>query len=587
MLKSTESLSGSKIQKLIINYQIIRKRLLQRQINNKNTLIFILLSFILITKCANQLPPGGGDVDKIPPKIVEVYPPDGTINFNENYFEINFSEYVDKRSVRDAIFISPYIEGNFEYSWSGTSLEVTFPVQLKEDVTYTITIGTDVIDLNNKNRMAQSFTFSFSTGEKIDRRIISGKVYGKENEGIFIYAYKLGESVDSILERKPDYVSQTGIGGNFSLQGLGSGTYRIFAVNDQYKDYLYQQDQDKIGIPQTDIILSETDSLYSGLYFLLFNADVSSPRLIGAIMTDHNHLLVSCNKPVSNESIRADNFTVVDSTDNKIYKMQYAFKGKTKPEEFILMFESKINPANLVYLIADTLTDEIGNVMSNDFTKVVVSDRVDTNSIKIVSTEPVTGGLVDFENTEIKIFFDEAFNKDFNISAVALTDTFGKPVSFDLDFYDDATLVIKPFESLKPDKDYLVKLHLRNFVDLAGNKTDSLFQFKFRTISGLDFTGLSGNIIDLDYTKNPVLILENGENPQLKYQLNISDDKFEFTRIEPGKYLLWCFLDEDSSGKYNYGWPEPIEFSERFSFYPDTLNLRPRWEVTDLIFRFK
>jgi hypothetical protein len=229
----------------------------------------------------------------------------------------------------------------------------------------------------------------------------------------------------------------------------------------------------------------------------------------------------------------------------------------------------------------------MGNIMIYDFTKVVVSDRPDTSSIKIVSTEPAAAGLVDFEKTEIKIFFDEAFNKDFKVSAVALSDTFNKPVDISVNFFDDATLLIKPDDNLKPDKDYLVKLQLGNFVDIAGNKKDSLFTLKFRTISGLDFTGLSGNIINLDFRKNPVLILESDATPQLRYEQKLNSDKYEFTRVEPGKYLLWCYLDETGDGKFNYGWPEPIEFSERFSFHPDTLNLRPRWEVTDLIFKFK
>ena len=560
--------------------------MLLKQINRKNTLIFLLLSFILI-KCANQLPPSGGEEDKIPPKIVTVFPADGTTKFDKNYFELEFSEYVDKRSVREAIFISPFVEGNFNYSWSGTTLEVTFPEKLKDDVTYTITIGTDVLDLNNKNRMAQAFTFSFSTGDKIDRRIISGRVYGKAKEGIFIYAYKMQEGPDTLLNRKPDYVSQTGVDGNFSLQGLGAGNYRLFAVNDKFRDYLYQQDQDEIGIPHTDIILSETDSLYSDIYFMLFNADVSSPRLISGIMTDRNHMIVSTNKVLDKKSILAENFSLVDSTENKVYEVDYAFKGKTKPEEFILMFDAEINPANQVYLLSDTLIDLMGNIMIGDFTKVVVSDRPDTSSIKIVSTEPAAGGMVDFEKTEIKISFDEAFSKDFKVSAVSFTDTLNNPVGFDIQFFDDATLWIKPDENLRPDKDYLVKLQLGNFVDLAGNKKDSLFTLKFRTISGLDFTGLSGNVINLDYSKNPILMLESVETPQLKYEHKPNLDKFEFNRVEPGKYLLWCFLDADSSGKYNYGWPEPIDFSERFAFHPDTVNLRPRWEVTDLIFRFK
>ncbi|MCW9095345.1 MAG: Ig-like domain-containing protein, partial [Ignavibacteriaceae bacterium] len=275
--------------------------LIQIRLNRKIIFIFFILSFILI-KCANQLPPSGGDVDTIPPKIVELNPPDGTTNYDKDYFELEFSEYVDKRSVADAIFISPFIEGSLELSWTGTTLDAVFPEELKKDVTYTITIGTDVVDLNNKNRMAESFTFSFSTGNKIDKKIISGKVYGKEKEGIFIYAYKLVGIPDSLLKNKPDYVSQTGVGGNFSLRGLGEGNYRIFAVNDQYRDYLYQQDKDEIGIPYKDIYLSEEDSIFIDLNYLLFNADTSKPRLISGIMTDRNHLLVSCSKELDKNS---------------------------------------------------------------------------------------------------------------------------------------------------------------------------------------------------------------------------------------------------------------------------------------------
>jgi len=560
--------------------------LILKHTNKRITLIFVPLSFILI-KCANQLPPTGGEVDLIPPKIEEVFPENGTTNYDKDYFEIEFSEYVDKRSVNEAIFISPFIEGALDFSWTGKSLEVTFPEELKKDVTYTITIGTDVVDLNNKNRMAESFTFSFSTGNKIDKKIISGRVYGKEKEGIFIYAYKMNGVTDSLLNRKPDYVSQTGVEGNYSLRGLGEGDYRIFAVKDQFRDYLFQQDQDEIGVPFKDIILTNEDSLFTDLNFLLFNADTTKPRLVSGIMTDRNHILISCSKEIDRNSIRADNFYLIDSTENKEYKLIYALKGKTKPEEFILILNEKIDPVNLVYLFADSLTDLRGNTKLSDFTKVLVSDRIYTNSVRITSTEPEQGKTVDFQKTEIKIFFDEGFNKDLVSSAIALIDTFNKSVEFNFEYSDDATLVVKPTQSLRAEKDYLLKLQLGNFVDISGNKRDSLFTLKFRTISGLDFTGLSGFVINLDYNKNPFLVLESEEIPHLRYEQKINSEKFEFTRIEPGKYSLRCFLDENNDGKYNYGWPEPVEFSESFSFYPDTIILRPRWEVTDLNFKFE
>ncbi|NNL22387.1 MAG: Ig-like domain-containing protein, partial [Ignavibacteriaceae bacterium] len=114
----------------------------QKLIISSTVLTVCLLSIFLI-RCANQLPPTGGDVDRIPPEIEEVYPPNGTTNYDEDYFEIEFSEYVDKRSVQDAIFISPYIDGALDFDWTSTTVEVTFPNELRKNITYTVTIGTD------------------------------------------------------------------------------------------------------------------------------------------------------------------------------------------------------------------------------------------------------------------------------------------------------------------------------------------------------------------------------------------------------------------------------------------------------------
>ena len=69
-------------------------------------LIFLFASLLLI-KCANQLPPPGGPVDRVPPEVLEVYPPNGTTNFDDDHLEITFSECIDKMSIMNALFISP------------------------------------------------------------------------------------------------------------------------------------------------------------------------------------------------------------------------------------------------------------------------------------------------------------------------------------------------------------------------------------------------------------------------------------------------------------------------------------------------
>jgi hypothetical protein len=179
-----------------------------RKIRN-SLLLFIGL---LLSNCANQLPPGGGEIDKTPPQIINIYPPSGTTNFSDDYFELEFSEYVDRRSLQDAIFISPAIEGALDLDWSGKSVRISFPSKLKDNTTYVVTIGTDVVDYNNKNRMAVSFNFTFSTGNEIDRRIISGKVYDEKPSGILIFAYKLNsDTVNPTSNNVSSFAKETSL----------------------------------------------------------------------------------------------------------------------------------------------------------------------------------------------------------------------------------------------------------------------------------------------------------------------------------------------------------------------------------------
>ncbi|MCH8034701.1 MAG: Ig-like domain-containing protein [Bacteroidetes bacterium] len=550
-------------------------------------LILIMLTFLLINSCANQLPPGGGEVDKIPPEIVEVYPSNGTINYDDNYFEIEFSEYVDKRSFKDALFISPNIEGRLIYEWTGTGISVEFAEGLKEDVTYTITVGTDLVDRNNKNRMESSFTFSFSTGSTIDRRTISGRVYSDDQEGVLIYTYKMNEGVDTLFKRKPDYVSQTGNDGSFKLNGLGESNYRLFAIKDEYRDLIYDLNLDLIGLPNQDISLQGLDTSFTGIYFKLFKADTTAPRLLKGIMTDERHILVTVTEKIDNDLLTSDNFYVIDSMTNKKSAISFVFSKQGKFDEIVLVPEVKLESDNDVFLMAKMLKDTVDNEYKNDFVQLTVSDRPDTIPVNVTTSEPKNNAIVDFINPNIKFYFNDGFRKEDIQRNITFTDTLNKRVPFQISYDDDATLVVSPLKELIAEKDYIINLDLNAFVDAAGNKQDSIYEFKFKTISGLDFTGITGKILNVHFHKNPVLVLENIDNKKLKYQTKVSEENFNFERVEAGKYILWCYFDEDSNYQYSYGWPEPIKFSERFFIYSDTLKLKPRWVITDVLFEFK
>lgn len=550
-------------------------------------IIFAVASAIfLFSNCANQLPPSGGDVDTNPPEIIYSFPKDGTVNFKENYFEVKFSEYVDKRSFREAIFISPAIEGEIEIDWTGRTATVSFPKGLKPNLTYVVNIGTDVVDLNNRNRMASSYTLTFSTGSEIDRRKISGKVFSSDADGTLIFAYMMNDDTTNYLLLKPDYISQVGKDGSFVLNGLASSKYRIFAVKDQFKDYLFQSDQDMIGIPYQDVYLAKDDTLFDGLNYFLFKADTIKPRLLEALMTDERHLIAKFSEEIDTSIIKSDNFRIIDSSSNLISDILYAYKSFGKKEEIILVPEEKLNVSDQLYLLADRLIDLSKNETEFDKVSIVISDRNDTTSLKIIKTEPVQNSKTDFLNPEILIYFDDAFVKENINNAIEFSDSLGNKVPFNISFPDDASLKIKPLINLKSDFGYAVKIDLNKFKDANGNKTDSIYQLKFSTLTGLEFTGLSGKILSPDSTL--ILVLENSAKPEKKYFTKPDSNlNFSFERIEAGSYRLWAFKDFNNDGHYDYGWFYPFRFSEKFYFYTEELNLRPRWSLTDLLFELE
>ncbi len=547
-------------------------------------LIFILMLFFVVS-CALQLPPEGGEVDLIPPEIVSTFPISGTVNYSEKYFEIEFSEYVDKRSFREALFISPVIDGEMEIDWSGKTAEVYFPNGLKENTTYVITIGTDVVDLNNNNRMANALSLYFSTGNKIDTKEIFGKVYDKNADGIMMFTYKYETDTTNYLAKKSDYISQCGKDGQFVIKGLPEGKFRVFAVKDQFRDLIFQAEQDEIGIPSQDIYLSENDSSFTGLNFYLTKIDTLPPRVLDVKMLDQYHIYLKFSEELNSELLKNQSFQIVDTTSRLISNIQYFFIPPDKRSELVLIPEQKINTDTDFFLNINNLEDNNGNILSNEQTSFFTTDKIDTNAIKILKIEPSDFRL-DYIDASINIFFDDAFQKNKIDEAIEFLDQIISKVPFDLSFIDDASIKIKPLQRLKLDSRYNLVLKMNLLPDAAENVADTIITLNFVTKNEFEFSGLCGKI-NSD-KENLILVLESENNSELKNYFNLNSKKeFEFSRIIPGKHKLWAFEDTNKNSQYDFGKLNPFEFSENFYVFPEIIEIKPRWSLTDLIFDIK
>lgn len=221
----------------------------------------LVLIGIIITSCANQLPPPGGDEDVSPPVVLKITPSENTVNFSGKSIVIQFDEYVDRRSFQDALFISPKPKSDVEINFSGTEVEIFFPDGLEPNRTYTIYIGKTLKDIRRGNPLAEPIQFAISTGSKIDRGRVTGKVYAENYNDIVILAYRL----DGLSEVDPattvaDFISQVDTGGTYSFLNLPEGKFRVFAMDDNDRNLLYDKEFDKIYMTTQDFDISDSKS---------------------------------------------------------------------------------------------------------------------------------------------------------------------------------------------------------------------------------------------------------------------------------------------------------------------------------------
>jgi Bacterial Ig-like domain len=526
--------------------------------------------------------PPGGEIDKIPPVVISTYPEKGTTNFDQNIIEFSFSEYVNKRNINEAFFISPLIDGLPEFSWTNKTVYVEFPDSLKKNTTYSVIIGTEITDMNNNNKMTEPYVLTFSTGSKIDSGKIKGKVYTNKADGTLLFAYKIDTSTVDIYNNKPTYLSQINEKGFYELTGLGTGSYSLFAVKDEFKDLVYNIGDDLIGIPTQNVKLTKDSNIVNGIDFLLHIEDTLSPNIQAVTMTDKNHIVVEFNEPIDSSKITISNFSIHDSTSNNDYAITNWFKTNSKKNEYILCLSDSLNIENQLYLQSVNIWDRFGNILISENTNFIASDKPDTNAVTFGNIETVfEKSQIDYLAPEFILNFSDGFESPGLSKAITMLtpDSNNVPLSFTK--INDAKIEVKANIDFKPKAQYTIILDMNYFVDAAKNNIDTLIAKRVSTVSDLDFTGASGSVkSDQDNVK---VILQEIKSSTPSMQVVIDNNNtFNFERVIPGQYLVWAYIDRDSNNAYSHGNVNPLEYAEYFKYYPDTLNLRPRWPVGDI-----
>ncbi len=219
---------------------------------------------LLLAACARIGTPDGGPYDETPPKVVHTSPKYGATNVKDTKkVTIEFDEIIKIDNAMEKVVISPPQIEQPEIEAIGKKVTITLLDTLKPNTTYTIAFADAIVD-NNEGNPYGDYTFAFSTGEQVDTFQVSGHVLEASNlepiKGILVGLYKLEtdtanattkELPDSIFHTKPfERISRTDSRGHFTVKGLSPGDYRVFALNDQNQNYLYDQRAEKVAFSQ-------------------------------------------------------------------------------------------------------------------------------------------------------------------------------------------------------------------------------------------------------------------------------------------------------------------------------------------------
>lgn len=530
----------------------------------KNSRFFLTLFvlFSLIYGCASMQQPQGGPRDTTPPKVLKMEPKNLSTNFKAQKIVIQFDEYFKIQNEFKEVSISPELPTAPTLKRKNRSLEITFRDSLEKNTTYTINFGKAIADINESN-VIKNFTYVFATGPKLDSLSIKGKVLNSTTGApeIEALAFILPVERDTILGKtKPSIYTTTDSSGNFSLNNLRKGTYKIYALKEKNGDKVYQQNTDEIGFIKDPVVL---DKNIDNITLNVFKED-------------------------------ATNFRILDKRLNQDGSISFALNQKLSKPEVVILDPPALDVNKKVKFSKhnDSLKIWLKD-LSFDSTKISIKDGgklLQTSTITRGKKETYTRNLSATDNLENRVLNPNKQLKltfNFPIESVDPTKitfledsvlrtnfTLEKDSSDFLSYY-----VRYPWKVKKP---YDIKFSAGAFTAIFNTKNKE-FSKQFELGKKDDYGSLIVKIKTPEPNKSYIVEVVDGNKNVVNSLVITRDTTARFNNYKAGKYFVRITYDENKNGKWDTGNVKEGKQPERIWNEPKELSIRALWERNEEI----
>lgn len=569
----------------------------------------MVLGLLLLSSCANIITPTGGEKDISPPKILKLDPDNLSLNFSSKSFTISFDEFIQLNNIGTQLIISPPLKTPPDFVIKGKTIIVKFKDDLLPNTTYTMNFGNAIRD-NNENNPLENFTYVFSTGSFIDSLSLRGNVKNAltlENEkDVLVLLYE--ENSDSLPFLKlPYYYAKTDGSGNFSLENLKSGKFKVVALKDQNSSFLYDDfEKEMIGFSDTMVSPYFIEKLKPA------EKDTLSGSKLDSIPTSKVDSISSKKGMIKNNGKSISLLIFSEEKSKQYLKKAYCeYFGKLvfifnkKPEKLILnplntsfkkewnLLESGVAGDTVIAWLSDVELDSLKLEISDNATVIdtvllALKKRSDTiekqsgsgknlakekKAFKLELEKPQTNST----HNQAKDFFI-TFNhpiKDYDFSKFLLKEE-NDTVKFNLDSKDPALRKFTINYHWKDEKKYELVIPKGTVTDIFDLKNDTIkisFSTQQKDYFGAVILSLkcqSGNYI-LQFT-------DEKNNPVLEKSFS-GNEKLSFEGLEPKSYGLRIINDENNNGKWDTGNYLEKKQPEKIILYQQKINVRSNWDV--------
>lgn len=603
---------------------------MNRPTNRHFQLILIAALSLLMVACARMGQPDGGWFDDDPPRIIGSNPADQAVGVNSKRITIQFDEYIKLEDATQNVIVSPPQLEMPEIKATGKKIVVDLKDSLKANTTYTIDFS-DAISDNNENNPLGNYTFTFSTGERIDTFEVAGTVLDASNlepiKGIQVGLY--ADLADSAFRTKPLLrVARTDGRGRFVIKGVAPGEYRVYALQDADGNYMFNQKSEMVAFSHTTYKPSAGPDIRQDTIWR------DSLRIDNILRVPYTHFYPDDIILLAFQEVQTDRYLLKqpERKDADRFTLYFSYGNPQLPEirgfnfdeKDAFVLEASEKKDTLTYWLRDTalvnqdtlsmqlsylMTDSTGVLVTQidtvdviaktsyakrqkDLKKQVESWEKEQAKLKkqgepydsIMPREPlkvqynVPSTMAPDSRPTINMPAPLARCDTASIHLYTKVDTLWYRVPVDVQRRDSLLRTYDVLAEWTAGSEYSLEVDSAAFEDIYGNVSKPFKQgIKISTLD--EFSTIVLQLAGVTDTTYVVQLLDQSEKIIKQVRTEANGDAV-FFYVKPGGYYARAFRDRNGNGVWDTGNYDADLQPEEVYYFPGRIDCKEKWDIT-------